>query len=679
MVLMQKGNFIGIFRAKKRRRRKCTRNNIFLAFFQDFVINDGFFSDSERKMVKKSEIAGFFKKFLPRFDVFQISAVLFFTVLNIIFLVIAAQKNGFSFAETDVLFHFTVKIFFDSAFLLFSVLILKAVFRTAIFSAVFVTANATLAISNILLYYFGNTLVERTHFALITPYSVTSFVPWYGFAAIFTFLFIILAVSFYFIRKIPSENIFRQAAFWLVVCILLNLINISGATSPSEDKLYGRVIGGFRNAQIYYISQNQWINFLSKVIFPSLSDKIKMFSPKTEKFVNDYHLFSENFTVQRDPARYRNDLKKLDIDLEAGNTENLNLKQYSRVIYILTESVSLDALPCYNDKIKGNYAGNFFCRKEIMDKTFTNLTTSGSPTLQGLTVIFNSHPNYNIQEQTGHLNSLPKLLEREGFKSVFIRSASKFFANENLIFQNMGFSRIIAREDFYEQENLRKYIYNWGLEDRILYEKVVEFLKENRNKKLFVTVLGTDTHPPYGQVKYKHLEYPEPPKIGNIKEKKPLLWLTSVDRLDFDLSNFLENLDKEGLFDESTLIVVSSDHSCPLNNVSSKIPGHPRNNLALIPVIFLSKQPLPEADFTTKASQIDIAPTIFHLLGIKKPIGWWGESLFSPGRKGKSFGFDKNFLYFSDGSETKTINIEKTRNEKEADLVKVFNTVFSEK
>ena len=630
-------------------------------------------------MNKKAKIGGFLKKFLPEFDVFQISAIVFFLILNIIFLIIAAQKNGFSFTETDVLFHFSIKLLFDTAFLLFSILILKAVFRTALFSAVFVTANATLAISNILLYYFGNTLVERTHFALITPYSVTSFVPWYGFAAIFAALSAIFAASFFFIRKIPMQNIFKQAAFWLIICILLNLLNISELVDHDREKRYGRIISGFRNAQIYYISQNQWINFLSKVIFPSLSDKIKMFSPETEKFVSDYHLFSENFTVMRDPVQYGNALKKLNLKPANDDVSDLKLKQYSRVIYIFTESVSLDALPCYNKEIKGGYAGNFFCRQDIMDKTFTNLTTSGSPTLQGLTVIFNSHPNYNIQEQTGHLNSFPKLLEREGFKSVFIRSASKFFANENLIFQNMGFSAIIARENFYEQENLRKYIYNWGLEDRILYEKVIDFIKENRDKKLFVAVLGTDTHPPYGQMKYKHLEYPKPPKIGNIKDKKTSLWLTSVDRLDFDLANFLKNLDGEGLFDESTLIIVSADHSCPLNNVSSKIPGHPKNNLARIPVIFLSKQPLPEADFSTKASQIDIAPTIFHLLGIKKPLGWWGESLFSPERNGKSFGFDKNFIYFSDESETKTINIEKTEDAYEADFVEIFNTVFSEK
>ena len=243
----------------------------------------------------------------------------------------------------------------------------------------------------------------------------------------------------------------------------------------------------------------------------------------------------------------------------------------------------------------------------------------------------------------------------------------------------MGFYEIIGREDFFEDENLKKYIYGWGLEDRILYEQVVDYIKKNRDNKLFVSILGTDTHPPAGQMRYLHLNYPSAPKIDNIKDRATKLWLTSVDRMDFDIAGFIENLDKEGLFDESTLIIVSADHSCPLNNVTAKIPGHPRNNLAKMPLIFLSKRALPEADFSTRANQTDIAPTIAHLLGIEKPVGWWGRSLFAAERKGNLIGFDKKFLYFSDEKSTKTINTEKPADTSEKEILNLFNTVFTER
>ena len=628
---------------------------------------------------KTTKILGFLKKFLPRFDLFQILSVVFFTVLNIIFLAVASQKNGFSVTDPDICFHFAVKLLFDAAFFLFFMLILKAVFRIAFVPALYVTANATLAVADILLYYFGNTLVERSHFALITPYSVTSFVPWYGFAAIFVFIAAVFFVSFFSIRRMPKEDLFKKSAFWLAVCIVLNLLNVSASSLFDKDERFDRVITGFRNAQIYYITQNQWLDFTTGVIFPSLGDRFKMLSPVTEKFVGDYRLFSEDFTVTNDFSPYRETIREFGLNLGKNDEKPLESGEYSRVIYIFTESLSLKALPCYNDRIEGSFSNRFFCRGDIMEKTFTSLTTSGSPTLQGLTVTFNSHPNYNIQEPTGHRNSLPKLLNKHGFKSVFIRSASKFFANENLVFQNMGFSEIIGREDFFADENLKKYIYGWGLEDRKLYEQVVEYIKKNKDEKLFVSILGTDTHPPAGQMKYLHLNYPEAPKIGNIRDKAAKLWLTAVDRMDFDIAGFIEKLDKEGLFDDSTLIVVSADHSCPLNNVTAKIPGHPRNNLAEIPLIFLSKRQLPETDFSTRADQTDIAPTIAHILGIEKPAGWWGQSLFAGKRKEKSVGFDKKFIYFANEHSTKTINTEKPDGNSEKAFLELFKTVFTER
>ena len=359
-------------------------------------------------MIDKTKIFGFLKKFLPRFDLFQILSVVFFTILNIVFLAIASQKNGFSITDSDIFFHFAIKLLFDAAFFLFSMLMLKAVFRISFIPALYVTANATLAVADILLYYFGNTLVERSHFALITPYSVTSFVPWYGFVAIFTFLAAVFTISFFCIRKIPKEDLLKKSIFWLVICVLLNLLNISASNLFDKDERFDRVITGFRNAQIYYVTQNQWLDFTTDVIFPAFGETFKVLTPVTEKFVGDYRLFSEDFTVTNDFMPYKKTIKKFDLNLGKNDEKALQTGEYSRVIYIFAESLSLEALPCYNNKIKGDFANRFFCRSDIMEHTFTNMNTSGTPTLQGLTVTFDSHPNYNIQEPTGHRNSLPK-------------------------------------------------------------------------------------------------------------------------------------------------------------------------------------------------------------------------------------------------------------------------------
>jgi phosphoglycerol transferase MdoB-like AlkP superfamily enzyme len=392
--------------------------------------------------------------------------------------------------------------------------------------------------------------------------------------------------------------------------------------------------------------------------------------------VDDYNLFSDKFRIESEISKHRKIINELKLPIDSEDFEDLGLAPFDRIIYIVTESLSLKALPCYNSEIKTDFATNFFCSDKIQDSTFQNLYTTGSPTLQGLTVIFNSHPNYKIQEPTGQRNSFPKLLEKNGYKPVFIRSASKYFANQNLVFKNMGFSEIIGREDFYEDKNLRKYIYGWGLEDRILYKKVVEYLDENRDKKIFTTVFGTDTHPPYGQKHYKHLSYPSRPELKKYFNNNSYEWIRAVDNMDFDINNFLKELEMKDLFDEKTLIIISADHSCPLNNVSRKIPGHPKNNLARIPLIFLSKQTLPEMNKDILASQVDIAPTIFHLLGLKKNFGWWGESLFSKKRYPYAVGYEKGFVRINSADYEKLINTDNPKNKSEEEFADMFNTIF---
>lgn len=633
----------------------------------------------EEKVSKKKKAAAFLKAMLPKRNAVITALLIATVVINIVFLSVASYKNEFIFDDAHIFLSFGEKLIFDAAFFLFAVLALKAVFRTPVVSALFVMLYFCLTIGNIGLYYFGNTLIEAHYFSLITPYSITGFVPAWGLFLIFLLLIAVFLVAYIGIKKIPLENIFKRTAFWLVICLVLSLINSTGLFQRSHDEKYDKVINGFRNAQIIYVCQNQWIGFLSDVVFPSFGRIRSKFSPSVEKFVSDYNLLSEDFKISENVADYEKTIGDWALDVGKKKLPAIDTKGYRRIIYVFAESLSLAALPCYNDKLDTEFADKIFCNKKYFDITFSNLFTVGAPTLQGLTVTFNSHPNFNIQEQTGHVNSLPKVLQKQGFRPVFIRSASKYFANENLIFKNMGFPEIIGREDFYEDEKLREYIYGWGLEDRFLYDKVVEYIKKNSGEKLFVSVLGTDSHPPHGQVKYKGLKYPKREGLAKSVDKKVYNWLNSIDRMDYDISEFIKKLEKEGLFDESTLIVISADHSCPLNNVSQKIKGHPRQNLARIPLLFVTKQPLPETDYSGLASQIDIAPTILNLAGGEKPAGWWGVSLFDPDRHRRSIGFDKGFIYLTEDGKTVTINSKKPENDREQQFIDLFNTVFKEK
>lgn len=677
----------------------------------------------------------------PKKESIPIFIVTFFTILNIIFLCIAGSRNDFSIADTDFVFYACNKVLFDAAFMIFSILILKALFKTAIIPALFVTANVTLAVANIFLFYFGNTLVEAHHFALITPYSLTSFVPWYGLVAISVALIGIFIFSCFAIRRISFENIFQQSLFWLSSCIILFLIRkityttfivsnmaiyfcarkfrfLTFDTVASLISFYGipavlilffwgvfffqilvksktmkmvlitfslallstlfcpladavgllhmqgseldRFITEIRYSQLHYLSQNQGFNFVEKIVIPNLKPK----SSKDSSVIGNDNDFKETI-----------DHWHLPIDKQPAN--QLDLKPYSKIVYILAESASLEAFPCYNDKIKTPFADKFFCKKGYMDNMFTNLMTTASPTLQAVTVIFNSHPNFKIQENSGQINAFPHILSQNGYQTIFMRSTSKYYADENVIFKKMGFSEIIGREDFFKNEDLIKYIYGWGLEDRLLYDQAFNFIKERRHEKIFLTLLGTDTHPIDGKKVWRFLTYPKR-DFGTEIDPKTISWLTSIDNMDYDIANFINKLEEADLFDETMLIVISADHSCPVNSVTEKIPGHPKTNTARMPFIILSKQPLQEIDRAQLASQLDIAPTIFHMLGISKPIGWWGESLFSTDRYPYSISYHKELITYADNFRELLIDPLRPKNEEERDFLELFNTIIYE-
>ena len=167
-------------------------------------------------------------------------------------------------------------------------------------------------------------------------------------------------------------------------------------------------------------------------------------------------------------------------------------------------------------------------------------------------------------------------------------------------------------------------------------------------------------------------------EFGSEIDPSTISWLTSIDNMDYDIANFINNLEAAGLFDETMLIVISADHSCPVNSVTEKIPGHPKTNASRMPFIVLSKQQLPETNREQLASQVDIAPTILHLLGIPKPAGWWGESLFSADRHPYSISYHKEIITYTDDLHKLIINPQKPKNEEEKSFVEFFNTTIYE-
>ena len=154
-------------------------------------------------------------------------------------------------------------------------------------------------------------------------------------------------------------------------------------------------------------------------------------------------------------------------------------------------------------------------------------------------------------------------------------------------------------------------------------------------------------HQPYPYYATKWEATPESFRNNQIVTVHGMYWV------DCTLRNFFKAAEEAGLMDDRTLYIITSDHNPHSGGEYTQLVKKEQDRLSVapIPLIFVSKNtaPLENLDNSTYASQIDIAPTLLCLQGIKPPDRFIGRNLLQQYREKESaLGFfgDKAY-YFS--------------------------------
>lgn len=599
----------------------------------------------------------FFNSIYRVFKSEAVSNFLLFLFVELIYLTIVQLKSNFDLSELYVWLFILRKIIFDwLLYIVGSTLILKLVknkFTASLYSAIYVF----LVFADSAIYLFGNTLFQKVHLKLIASYSLNSFVNLRSVVLVLAMLFIIPILVRNQIKT--SANISdRKIILYMFTLLLLWFFNFPSTYLNHQIVNINKMSGlnaytlSCQGDQLRYVTQNSMIHFFEELFYNQQSNM---------KLSNDVSAFAEVIKTNNLPVGER-------------KYNNLGLKRFKKIILFTSESLSLDLLSDYNKKLSVN-TSTFYGSKDIKDRMFTNYRTSAHNTLEGLLATFNSHPNtslFNARSPEFFRNSFVNILKQNGYDTIFLRSASKYYANENVYFKNVGFKNIIAREDF--EKIAPKYIDGWGISDRIMYQRLVDILKAKKDEKLFITVLGTDTHPLDGRKNYQDLQYP-PVKGDFDKFGKASKYLQAIAKHDYDMGETIKKIKEMGLLTDDTLIILTADHACPLNDVVESIDGYPKTSLARIPLVFITGQKLPDVDKKKPYSQLDLAPTILHLLNLKVPEGYWGDSIFANNRKENYIGYDRDVLYFENRGKKYQISLH-SENEEDKKTMDFFKTLI---
>jgi phosphoglycerol transferase MdoB-like AlkP superfamily enzyme len=242
--------------------------------------------------------------------------------------------------------------------------------------------------------------------------------------------------------------------------------------------------------------------------------------------------------------------------------------------------------------------------------------------------------------------SLHESLSKEGYKSYLVQGVTKAFGIM-LEYYKPAFKFQYWIDDGNLDDEYNANRGGWGQHNNTLFRKCIDILEDTLNDKVFIQIKPVDHHIPY----FTGGEMYNPPTSFSSQEK-------AISWLDYSLREFFEKLNRRGLFDDKTLIIVTSDHS--------ELGSSDKNPLGAIPCIFVTKnhyfskyKHLQDYYF----SQVDLTPTLLNLLGLNKYLtkGMFGYSIFNASFPDRAnLGQRDHLLYYRyKGEELFRIDLEK--------------------
>lgn len=210
-------------------------------------------------------------------------------------------------------------------------------------------------------------------------------------------------------------------------------------------------------------------------------------------------------------------------------------------------------------------------------------------------------------------NSLPLLLEEMNYETIAIHPDKGSFWNYVNGLKGIGFNQFVDYYSFNIDEEI-----GLGISDESYFKQVVPMIKELKEPFYAFTVTLT-SHGPF--------DLPEEKRVLNLDDELDTSelggYFESIKYTDAQIGTFLELLDKEGLLD-NTVVVIEGDHTgvhkyynSSIEKLSNKEDWYLDDGNHTVPFIIWSKDMEESKTFDTVGGQVDIMPTLLYLLGVE--------------------------------------------------------------
>ena len=290
--------------------------------------------------------------------------------------------------------------------------------------------------------------------------------------------------------------------------------------------------------------------------------------------------------------------------------------------FVINETVNgQEITPFLNEFIKDSYYFENFYHQTAQGKTSDSefiVDNSLYPLSRG--AVFFTHAG-NEYEAT------PKILHDNGYFTTTLHANNKSFWNRDIMYDSLGYDRFYSLPDY---EVTEENSIGWGLKDVDFFEQSVQHLKE-MPKPFYAKFITLTNHFPFELGEEDTFIEP-----FNSNSKTVNNYFPTVRYTDEALKLFVERLKEEGLYDDSIIVLygdhygISENHNKAMGEfLGEEVTPFVSTQLQRVPFIVHIPGQKGET-ISTVAGQIDIKPTLLHLLGIdtKGNIDF-GSDLFS--------------------------------------------------
>ena len=370
----------------------------------------------------------------------------------------------------------------------------------------------------------------------------------------------------------------------------------------------------------------------------------------------------EEFYNQYDNKNSKNDYTNIFKDKNILIIHAESLQKFAMDLSLNGKEVT----PTLNKLAKeGLFFSNFYAQVSTGTSSDTEFTLSTSLLPINNGTVFVSYWNRNYI-------SIQKLLKEAGYYTFSMHANNATFWNRLVMHEKLGYDDFYAK-DTYELDDM----IGLGLSDVSFFRQSVQKIKKisEDHNKFYGTLITLTNHTPFYDVsEYTNLDVTMKYKITNpdgstsdaiatyLENTSLGSYLKSVHYADYALGQFINELDKENLLDD-TVIIIYGDHDAKLSrdeyikmynydpNTDSVLDENDPNYVDFdyykyelnrkVPFIIWSKDMDASKEITTAMGMYDVLPTLSNMFGFKNSPYALGHDIMN---------LDDNLVPFPNGN-----------------------------